>query len=94
MFPFMEKPSVPCDSGFDGGGLLLTPCNRWEFTCGYCSVTLFSKKVVKMLLMGYKLKAIFHKPDEVLVVSFYCLLPLQHITYMNFKAFGVHCSHL
>lgn len=47
-----------------------------------------------MLLIGYKLEAVFHKPDEVLVMSFYCLLPLQYITYMNLKAFGVHCSHL
>lgn len=47
-----------------------------------------------MLLLGFKLEAVFHKPHEVLVVSFYCLSALQYVIDMNLKAFGVHFSHL
>lgn len=94
MLHFTAKLSVPSESGVEGGGLLLMPCNRWEFTLSHCSVTLFFKKVVNMLLLGFKLEAVFHKPYEVLVVSFCCLSALQCITHTNLKAFGIHCSHL
>lgn len=80
MFHFSAKLSVPSESGFEGEGLLLTPCNRWELTCSPCSVTLFSQKVVKMLLMGYKLEAVFHKPDEVFIISSCCHFGISFIS--------------
>lgn len=85
MLHFMAKPSFPSKSGFAGGGLWLTPCKGWDFTHSHHSVTLFSEKVVKVLLLGFKPEAVFRKPCEVLVVFFYCLSVHQCIAYIALR---------
>lgn len=85
MLHFMAKLSLPSESGFEGGGLWLTPCNGWEFTHSHHSVFLSSKRVVKMLLLGVKSEAVFQKPYEVLVVFFYSLSAHQYIAYITLR---------